>query len=456
MLVLPMKADLNALSVAMLLALLLLSLAPIGHAQSQSGGEDKTVSFLVQNRPGGDTYRLNITIPHSLYQYYNQKSHFVFSPRDFGRFVTPYPLQPVAELLWQITNSTEDFANAVLALVHQIDYVQVEPTKYPIETLMEGQGDCDLFVYIAASILEAGGVPVVLLFYRDLKHMELGVGLEEAPVDARGDVYSVIYEGKKYYVVETTGGSWRYGWRVGECPPMYQNVTSEVIAPTDMEQTSIGQVSADIRQLDPSTLTLQLSTSIVLQNSYVTINGQILPSQASENVTLQARNNGGDWFHIGQAQTDPDGKFSYNWFVREEGTVKVQAVWEGNDCLNGSSSAVVGVYAVSAYLVLLVLIGTALSLLLVLAFTLIKRRRSAASPISIPEGQHSAELEEAENPGYFSLKSSFAVFTGCRIAFSTFSRVKALLIAFAFMHSSAISSAVNSGVSTSGSVAANA
>jgi len=384
----------KAFSVAVLLAVLLLSIAPTGHAQPLSGGEDKTVSFLVQNRPGGDTYRLNITIPQSLYLYYNQKSHFVFSPRDFGRFVTPYPLQPVADRLRQITNSTEDFANAVLALVHQIDYVQVEPSKYPIETLMEGQGDCDLFVYIAASILEAGGVPVALLFYRDLKHMELGVGLDEAPVNARQDIYSVTYEGKKYYVAETTGSSWRYGWRVGECPPKYQNATSEVIVPTNMEQTPISQVSATIQQLDPSTLTLQLSTSIALQNSYITINGQILPTQAGENVTFQARNSG-EWFMIGQAQTDEAGKFSFDWFVKEEGIVEIQAFWEGNDYLNGSSSVMVGVYAVSAYLVLLVLTGAALSLLLVLAFTLVKRRRSAASPISIPEGQQSGEPEGA-------------------------------------------------------------
>ncbi|MGE5554959.1 MAG: hypothetical protein ACM3UY_01655 [Methanocella sp.] len=375
-------AYLKALSLAMLLAILF-SIVPT--IQAQSSIQDKTVSFLVQNRPGADTYRLNITIPHSLYQYYNQKSHFVFSPRDFSKFITPYPFQPVADQLRQITNSTEDFVNAVLALVHQIDYVQVEPSKYPIETLMEGQGDCDLFVYIAASILEAGGVPVVLLFYRDLKHMELGVGLDKAPVDARGDIYSVTYEVKKYYVAETTGSSWRYGWRVGECPPTYQNATSEVIAPTTMEQTSLGQVSAVIQQLDPSTLTLQLSASVLLQNSYVTISGQILPAQAGENVTLKARNNNGEWFVVDQAQTDADGQFSYSWFIQTEGLMEVQAVWEGNDYLNGSASAVVGVSVVSAYLVLIVVTWAALCVFLVFVFKLIRRRRSATSPISAPE-----------------------------------------------------------------------
>ena len=62
-------------------------------------------------------------------------------------------------------------------MVHQITYEEIAASKYPIETLADGKGDCDLFVYIAASILEAGGVPVVLLYYKDKLHMELAVDL---------------------------------------------------------------------------------------------------------------------------------------------------------------------------------------------------------------------------------------------------------------------------------------
>jgi transglutaminase-like putative cysteine protease len=43
-------------------------------------------------------------------------------------------------------------------LVHQISYREIVPGKYPIETLAEGVGNCDLFAYVAASILEAGGI----------------------------------------------------------------------------------------------------------------------------------------------------------------------------------------------------------------------------------------------------------------------------------------------------------
>src|SRR5512138_344800 len=124
---------LKALCIAVLLAIVV-SLAPIG--RTQGGTQDTTVSFLVQDHPEADTYKLNITIPYSLYQYYTLQNHFLFSPQDFGRFVTPYTFKPVADRLWQICNNTEDFTNAVLMLVHQIDYKEITESKYPIETLM--------------------------------------------------------------------------------------------------------------------------------------------------------------------------------------------------------------------------------------------------------------------------------------------------------------------------------
>ena len=57
---------------------------------------------------------------------------------------------------------------------------------------------------------------------------------------------------------------------------------------------------------------------------------------------------------------------------------------------------------------------------------------------------------------YFFFKSILVVFTGCFIALKTLLRVKVGFTMFAFMQSSCKSCAENSGVSTCGSVAANA
>lgn len=369
---------LKALCIAALIVIVL-SLVPMG--RTEGGTQDTELQFYVTSSPDSyRTYELNITIPYSLYQYYTQQNHFLFSPQDFSRFLTPYSMKPVADRLWQIYNNTEDYTNGVLQIVHQITYQETEASKYPIETLIAGKGDCDLFVYIAGSILEAGGVPVAILYYKEQKHMQLAVDIGGQPTEARTDAYSVTYQNRTYYIAEATGGAWRSGWRVGECPNDYQNATSQVVGPDFMETSSIGQVGASIRELDPSTLTLALSSPAILQNGNVTISGQIFPQSAAENVTLRARSNGGAWFTIGSAQTDAEGRFSYEWMIQTPGAMDVQAGWAGNTKLNGASSNVSTVWILPVYLIALIGAAVVAVALVATLFVKIRRRRAQALP----------------------------------------------------------------------------
>jgi hypothetical protein len=104
-----------------------------------------------------------------------------------------------------------------------------------------------------------------------------------------------------------------------------------------MEQSSIGQVSASLQELDPSSLTLQVLSDFMLQNSELTIQGQISPELANENVTLQAQI-GSSWTTIGTVQTQPDGGFVYSWNPHNSGFISVQASWAGNKDYNGVTS----------------------------------------------------------------------------------------------------------------------
>jgi hypothetical protein len=361
------------------------SLVPIG--RTQGGAQDKELSFLVQNHPDGDkTYELNITIPYSLYQYYNQQSHFLFSPQDFPKFITPYTLKPIADRLWQIYNNTEDFTNGVLMLVHQITYEEIVASKYPVETLADGKGDCDLFVYIAASILEAGGVPVILLYYKEKLHMELAVDLGSQPKDARFPVYSVNSSGVSYYIAESTGDKWRQGWRVGECPTDYQNTTFQLIVPTNIEQSSIGQVAANIRELDPSTITLHVSSPLILQNSELVISGQVLPQTPNENVTIRGRTNSGGWYDIETVETGSNGSFSYSWLPAQGGFIEVQASWVGNRQLNGALSALGNVVLVPFFVVMLVLVAVLFAIFVSLAAIIMRNKhKTSQTTIQSPE-----------------------------------------------------------------------
>ena len=148
-----MKNNLIKTAVAIAFLFLSLTIVPICLA------EDYGRSFEILSRPGGNTtHVINVAIPAYLHEYYEQISHKLTSISDFPSFVTPYSLKPIADRLWEICETDENFANGVLMIVHQLTYVETTQTKYPVETIVDGRGDCDLFSFTAASIMKAGGL----------------------------------------------------------------------------------------------------------------------------------------------------------------------------------------------------------------------------------------------------------------------------------------------------------
>lgn len=109
----------------------------------------------------------------------------------------------------------------VIAFVQNMEYVTDEASKgarqyprYPLETLMEGRGDCEDTCILLASLLQPMGYgSVLILIEGDPGHMALGLKGRDLP----GVYYP--YGGARYYYVETTGP----GWRVGDIPPEYRN-----------------------------------------------------------------------------------------------------------------------------------------------------------------------------------------------------------------------------------------
>jgi hypothetical protein len=182
----------------------------------------------------------------------------------------------------------------------------------------------------------------------------------------------VNYQNAPYYIAECTGQPWRDGWRVGECPADYQNASVQVIPLNEMEQSSIGQVSANLKELDPSTVTLQVSPSFLLENSQITISGQILPQMANENVTLQAKIFSSTWTTIGTVETQADGRFEYKWTPQTGGIIPFQASWMGNRQYNGATSAETNATILPLYIIAIV-IAVALSAIII-AFALFKTR----------------------------------------------------------------------------------
>jgi len=87
-----------------------------------------------------------------------------------------------------------------------------EYPRYPIETLVDGSGDCEDHAILLAELLSSMNYDAVLLLYSG-EHMALGVA-------DTGNMYGSYYEhnGKKYYYVETTPS----GREIGDIPEEFK------------------------------------------------------------------------------------------------------------------------------------------------------------------------------------------------------------------------------------------
>jgi hypothetical protein len=345
-----------------------------------------SVSYEILDHAGGSIhYRLNVGVQQSLYDYYHEKSHTLNSNNDFAKFVTPYALKPIADKFWEIYIDDEDFANAVLMITHQIPYELTAPPKYPVETIVENKGDCDIFSYVAASIIKAGGLGVVLLYYESEAHMNIGVSLSHTPYDARGQVYYVTVEGIRYYMAETTGDDWQNGWRVGECPDELKHANVQIITLENSEQSTFGQVSASYKTLSSSAMSLTISPTYLIQGGAVAFSGQLSPNLPNETITFYIKVNNSPWIILGKVKTKSDGYFAYVWNANVTGICYIRASWSGNEDYAGTDSQIQMLTILSMFFVVLLGMTVILVCVGIVTFLISKQSRSAIQEPQPPE-----------------------------------------------------------------------
>ncbi|MCW3982046.1 MAG: Ig-like domain-containing protein, partial [Candidatus Bathyarchaeota archaeon] len=299
---------------------------------------------------GQTNYRLNLSITPSLFEYYQQKNHQL-TQRNFASFVTPYSMALVAEDIRSIFLDEEDFVNGVLMLVHQIPYTVIDDGRYPVETIAENAGDCDVLSYVAASLIKAQNLDVVLLYYEHESHMNVGVSLLTPPGDVRTQATYVEYNGIRYYVAECTGENWRTGWRVGECPPELEGASVEVVTLENCETVAPGQVSSSFSTFESSALIFSVSPRIVMEGGVVTMNGQVQVSTPNGTVTFYGTN-GGDWFIIGAVELNLGGSFAFSWSPTLFGQCYVRASWPGDADRSGADSDAVSLIVIPRVVVI--------------------------------------------------------------------------------------------------------
>jgi prefoldin subunit 5 len=150
--------------------------------------------------------------------------------RLYGTFVTtddPY-LRGIANALKSAADRDGygyyDTANFILAFVQSLPYIPDDVStpydefpKFPLETLIEGGGDCEDTSLLYATLLKIIGYNVILI--SPPGHMMVGVAEYGGPPPT--NAWYVEINGVKYYLAETTGE----GWRVGDAPDIARGVT---------------------------------------------------------------------------------------------------------------------------------------------------------------------------------------------------------------------------------------
>jgi len=324
-------------------------------AYCYAGTQRFTCDFYVNNGSiwnPWERHTLCVSVTQSLYEYYQGNDHGCYPiVSGYPKFVTPDLMTPIAERVWSVcqyeTHSEEQFVNAVLMFSHQIPYVAGSDVKYPVETIADQSGDCDLFSLLTASVLKAKNLDVILLYWEgNPPHMNLGVCLPNPPVYCSQPSWYLQYNNKTYYIAECTwnnlyGQPLYEGWKVGECPDDYKNVAPKcVITLQNCEVSSPNQISASVdSDLLPSSLASSCSYQSPLHiGEQVQIQGTITPNHSGKSVVLYCRKGTASWSKMQTTTTDYSSAFSFTISFDSVGMYYLRASWSGDADHEGADS----------------------------------------------------------------------------------------------------------------------
>lgn len=212
----------------MTFALLLLAVLPCAaHSVVQEGDNYKiTHEWKHKDR----SWNATLYVPVSLYWYYQGRAHlsddmvqFVLS--DYDRPYVQSLVESFRDGGIQAHYSDADNMGNVISFVQSLRYVTdtdskgaQEYVRFPLETLVDGVGDCEDMAILAATILHEMGYDVMLVILPD--HMALAVACNERH---EGTYYE--YENRRYYYLEVTNT----GWDIGQIPKEFRSSQAKLV-----------------------------------------------------------------------------------------------------------------------------------------------------------------------------------------------------------------------------------
>ncbi len=190
----------------------------------------------------GKECSITLNISTDLYDYYsNGREHLAYiyqfndgelPPNYYSFMLSEYDrpvMHAIAEEFSKFGATEEDRVNLALSFVQSLPYAYDNDSKdadeyvrYPIETLVDGVGDCEDKVALLVALLYEMNIDFVLLVLPE--HMAVGVHCDGMEAD-----HYLMFRNKKYYYMETTMPN----WQIGQIPDIYLSRTMEVVPVDD-------------------------------------------------------------------------------------------------------------------------------------------------------------------------------------------------------------------------------
>ena len=185
---------------------------------------------------------ITLNISKSLYNYFrNEREHLAYRyqfqedelPPNYYSFMLSEHDRPVMQALADefSRNAATDLERIDLALafVQSLPYAHDADSKgtdeyvrYPIETLVDGCGDCEDKVALLTALLYEMDVDFILLVLPE--HMAIGVHCDGVEAERY-----LLFRDKRYYYLETSMPS----WQIGQIPEDYYDTRMEVVPVDD-------------------------------------------------------------------------------------------------------------------------------------------------------------------------------------------------------------------------------
>jgi hypothetical protein len=207
----------------------------------------------------GEEWSLTYPIPLPVYRYYQGRSRG--SERDYAQYaVSDYDRKILRDIgLWFLRSGEERRYSRSETILNLLAFIQAfayapdnvstgydEYPKYPVETLVEQEGDCEDTSILTVALLNEMGVPAVLLSFPG--HMAVGVSWDE-PLS----LPAIRYQGVSYSYVDTTVP----GSSPGEIPPVLRDRPVTVYPMTQTPRMEMSCTSA-VLSSTPATTRYQI------------------------------------------------------------------------------------------------------------------------------------------------------------------------------------------------------